>query len=80
MDHFGKYPLLTQKFADYVLFQKIFDLVNRKAHLTKEGLQQVVNFRASLNKGLSLVLNKAFPETILFPRPGVKDIKINDPY
>jgi hypothetical protein len=80
MDHFGKYPLLTKKFADYILFQKILDLFNRKAHLTKEGLQQVVNLRAPLNRGLSLELSKAFPETIMLQRPFVKDPQIKDPY
>lgn len=63
-----------------MLFQEIFDLFNRKAHLTKEGLQQIVNLRASLNKGLSEGLNEAFPETIPDPRPLVNDQEIKDPY
>lgn len=79
MDHFGKYPLLTKKYADYILFQQILDLFNRKAHLTEQGLQQVVNLRASLNRGLSLELSKAFPETIMSQRPFVKDQQIKDP-
>lgn len=80
MDHFRKYPLTTQKFADYILLKQILDLFNRKAHLTKEGLQEIVNLRASLNKGLSLELNKAFPETIPVPRPLVNDQEIKEPY
>jgi len=80
MDHFRKYPLTTQKFADYILFKQILDLFNRKAHLRKKGLQEIVNLRASLNKGLSLELNKAFPETIPVPRPLVNDQEIKEPY
>lgn len=80
MDHFKNYPLRTKKFADYWLFHQILDLFNRKAHLTKEGLQQIVNLRASLNKGLSAELNETFPDTISVSRPLVNDQEIKDPY
>ena len=33
-------------------------------HLKKEGLQSIINIRASLNLGLSEVLKAAFPNTI----------------
>jgi len=80
VDHFRNYPLRTQKFADYVIFKQILDVINCKAHLTKEGLQEIVNLRAFLNKGLPLELNKAFPETIPVPRPLVNDQEIKEPY
>lgn len=51
--HFLNYPLLSQKAADFYLFKQIVDLILIKAHLTEEGLQQIINIRASLNKGLS---------------------------
>ena len=38
-------------------------------HLTTEGLEKVINLRASLNKGLSATLKEAFPNSIPFPRP-----------
>jgi len=47
-----KYPLLTQKAADLLLFKKAVQLVNNKAHLTVEGLIQMVNIKASMNLGL----------------------------
>ena len=64
MDHFSKYPLRTQKYADYDLFKQVLVLINSKAHLTCDGLQEIVNLRASLNKGLSPELSQAFPKTI----------------
>jgi hypothetical protein len=41
INHFEKYPLLTQKRADYELFKQIFELINRKEHLTKEGFHKI---------------------------------------
>lgn len=37
-------------------------------HLTIEGLQKIINIRASLNKGLTTSLLEAFPNSIPFPR------------
>jgi len=30
IDHFDKYPLITQKRADYLLFKKAFEIIQRK--------------------------------------------------
>lgn len=40
-------------------------MISQKKHLTTEGLQQIVNLKAALNKGLSDNLNLAFPNAIL---------------
>lgn len=40
--HFEKYPLITQKKADFLLFKDIVNLMNNKEHLTIEGLQKIV--------------------------------------
>jgi hypothetical protein len=47
IDHFDKYPLVTQKFADYCLFRQAFDIVKNKQHLSKEGLRKIVSIKAS---------------------------------
>lgn len=65
--HFNKYPLLTQKRADFYLFKSVIELMNKKEHLTMEGLHKIVSIRASLNKGLTEELKTAF-------RPGGKEI------
>ena len=54
--HLEKYPILTQKAADFLLFKQAVKLVNNKAHLTDEGLNQIVNIKASMNLGLSNML------------------------
>lgn len=51
--HFDKYPLITQKLADYLLFKQSVDLIENKAHLTLEGLFKLVSIKGSLNWGLS---------------------------
>lgn len=38
-------------------------------HVTLEGLQQIINIKASMNLGLSDKLNKAWPSTIKVERP-----------
>lgn len=53
IDHFDKYPLITQKLADYILFKRVLELMNRQEHLILEGLNKVVAIKASINKGLS---------------------------
>jgi hypothetical protein len=77
IDHFDKYPLITQKLADYQLFKQVFEMVNRKEHLTEEGLKKIVAIRAS--NGLSDELKSAFPHTITALRPKVVAQEIKDP-
>ena len=52
--------MLTQKLADYLLFKQVVELINNKAHLTIEGLQKIVNIKASMNLGLSDMLKSEF--------------------
>lgn len=81
--HFEKYPLLTQKKADFELFKIAVEIINRKGHLTNQGLQEIVNIKASMNKDLSNNLREAFPSTVDYPRPLVGEaaetLKIQDP-
>ena len=77
--HFDKFPLITQKQSDYLLFKQIVVMMLQGKHLQMEGLQTIVNVRASLNLGLSESLKEAFPETIPVSRPLVDKSKIPDP-
>ena len=52
-DHFDKYPLITRKLEDYLLFKQAFNLISQKKHLTIEGLRKIVAIKASMNWGLS---------------------------
>lgn len=77
---FEKNTLLTQKKADFLLFTKIVDLMGRKEHLTKKGLEQIVNFRASMNNGLTKNLKVVFPDANPSPRPKIQLPKSFDPH
>ena len=78
--HFEKYPLLTQKGADLELFKQIVEKMSRKEHLTTEGVQEIVNLKASMNFGvLSDNLHSAFPNVVAVSRPILKDPVIYDP-
>lgn len=79
IDHFDKYPLITQKKADFILFKQVVDLINRKEHLRPSGLQQIVNIRASINWGLSDILKTSFPNVIPVNRPLVTNQIIKNP-
>jgi hypothetical protein len=79
LNHFDKYPLITQKQADYQLFKKVIELMKCKEHLTVEGLQKIVSIKAVLNKGLSEDLKAAFPDIVPSRRPQASNIIIPDP-
>jgi hypothetical protein len=78
--HFCKYPLLTQKGADFELFKMIIDLINSKEHRTIEGIHKIVSIRGSLNWGLTPTLVEAFPDIAPIARPLIKCTEIPDPY
>jgi len=79
--HFDKYPLITQKRADYLLFKQAVMIMQRGEHLTVSGLEAIINIRATLNKGLTSALIEAFPKTVAVARPQVDntDVKLIDP-
>lgn len=80
LDHFDKYPLKTQKLADFYLFKQVVDIIRQVEYLTPKELQQIVNVRASINKGLSDELNTVFPDTVPVSRPVISNQEIKDPY
>ncbi len=78
--HFDKYPLITQKWVDYQLFRQAFEIVNRKEHLSINGLEKIIGLKASMNKGLSYKLKAAFPNVIPVQKPIKKLPPSLDPY
>jgi len=80
INHFDKYPLLSQKRVDFELFKQVINLILRREHLTNSGLQEIVNIKASMNFGvLSDKLLTSFPNTVAVSRPIIKDPVIYDP-
>ena len=66
--HFDKYPLVTKKQADYILFKEIILLLLNKEHSTLEGIKKIVNIKASLNTGLTEILKEFFPDILTSPK------------
>lgn len=67
--HFDKYPLISQKLGDYLLFKDVVSRMLNKEHLTPEGLEQIVAIKASLNLGLPDRIKQAFSSVIPVQRP-----------
>ena len=78
--HFDKYPLITQKLADYILFKEIVNLMKNKEHLTLDGLNQILSLKASLNLGLSDELRDKFSNIDAVKRPLIIDKDIPSPF
>lgn len=49
--HFEKYPLLTQKLADFILFKEIVHKVFLKEHLILTGLEAIISKKIAMNLG-----------------------------
>ena len=71
--HFKQYPLLTQKQADFLLFEQVVQLMAFKMHLTSEGILRILGLfligdqkRANLNKGMEV---NDIPNCIPMDRP-----------
>ena len=70
--HFYKYPLLTQKWGDFVLFKSAVELMRIKEHLTREGFRKLLAIKASMNKGFTSTFKEDFPDIVPIERPKVE--------
>jgi hypothetical protein len=48
---FNKYKIKGVKYLDYLDFCSVAELIENKAHLTKEGLSQIKGIKTGMNKG-----------------------------
>lgn len=46
---FEKYPILGEKAKDYKDFKNVSNLIANKAHLTKEGLKEIILRKSKMN-------------------------------
>jgi hypothetical protein len=77
--HFDKYPLLTQKQADFLLFKEAINLLlTGKARSSIEGIYELMNIKGSMNRMQSdkLILN--FPNLKCVPRLVINTHEIKD--
>jgi hypothetical protein len=76
--HFKKYPLLTQKAADLILFEQIVELMSTGAHLTNNGIQKIVNIKYYMNLGISNLIRLKFNNIKPVQRPIINTTNIYD--
>jgi len=79
INHFEKYPLISEKHADFLLFKDVLEIIKREEHLTMEGLKKILSFKATLNNGLPGSLKADFPDVIPVLRPLVNSPQSLDP-
>jgi len=78
--HFDKYPLVTQKLSDYLIFKKCFEMIKQDKHLTERGLLDIIGLKSNLNLGLPEKLKEAFPSVISVNKKEYKFNGIPDPF
>lgn len=67
--HFKKYPLISKKSIDFLLWSKVVDIILKKDHLTKEGFFNILSYYASINKGVSTKVLKYYPNILPANKP-----------
>lgn len=77
INHFDKYPLVTNKQSDYLLFKKAVYFMEQGIHLTIEGLNKILSIKAVLNKQETPdILNLALFDIEPISRPEIKNREI----
>ena len=62
------------------MFKEVVELMSNKSHLTMEGLQRIINIKASINTGLSQVVKSNFNNINPVNRPLINSYNIPNPY
>ena len=78
IEHFDKYPLITKKNSDFLIWKEVFNYIKDNSNITTEGLKRIVAMKAHHNLGLSEKLKYAFPDVIAVARPIVKQQTLKD--
>jgi NADH:ubiquinone oxidoreductase subunit K len=71
--HFEKYKLITNKNEDFWIFKQIAWLMSENKHTNLEGLKKILEYRASLNWGLSKNLKESFPYIVPIKRINIEN-------
>ena len=84
INHFDKYPLITHKLSDYLIFKQCTEIIKQLAggseHLTERGLLDIISLKSNLNLGLPNNLKNAFPNIKAKDRPEFIFKGIPDPF
>lgn len=77
--HFDNYPLLSNKYGDFVLFKNAVNII-KKRNLTLTEMARIVGIKASMNKGLSDKLKSSFSDIVPVQRIQANNVLIPDSY
>jgi len=80
VNHFDRYPLVTSKVSDYLIFRECFEIIKQREHLTERGILKLIGLKSSLNWGLSDNLKNAFPNVAYVNKPEYKFNQIPNPF
>ena len=78
--HFLHYPLISKKWADFLLWSKVVEIIFNKNHLTEEGFLKILSYYASINRGVSKKVFKLYPNILPANRRIVNLPKNLNPY
>ena len=67
--HFTKYPLISKKRIDFLLWSKVVEIILNKDHLTEKGFLKTLSYYASINRGVSKKVLKYYPNIISADKP-----------
>jgi hypothetical protein len=77
--HFRKYKLITQKAADFMLFEQIVELMSKRAHLNLNGLREIIDIKATMNLGIQEPIESEFNDINPVERVLIQTTNIPDP-
>lgn len=80
INHFYKYPLVSSKASDFILFEQCYNLIKKKKHLTQTGFYKILELKYNLNKGITEELKKYFKNLVSKPKPKYKFNCIPNPF
>ncbi len=80
IDHFDKYPLITKKVGDYLIWKQCIQIIKQGEHLNEKGLLEIISLKSSLNLGLPENVKKSFPNIQEKNRPMYTFKGIPDPF
>lgn len=69
--HFIKYPLISNKAADFLLWSKVVKMIFNKEHLNKSGFLKILTYYASINRGISNKVKNFYPNLLPYKRPKI---------
>ena len=78
--HFLNYPLMTKKWADFLLWSKVVEIILNKDHLTEKGFLKILSYYASINRGVSTKISTLYPNILPVNRPTVNLPKNLNPH